>query len=104
MVFIDGIESVVSEGIDRKRFIRDSKKCGTMLNATHKDRNEQADLLRKEVMTSYEGIQFLERINSSKRGAMRLSRKYSETELLMNRCRDLNDVRTGPPIFCSPSK
>jgi hypothetical protein len=46
------IDNVFSEGIDCKRDINGVK----MLNITEKERNEQADLRRKEVMTSIDEI------------------------------------------------
>ena len=56
MIVIDIIDNVLSEGIDCKRFIKLSKYGGKMLKTTDKERNEQADLLRKEVMTSIDGL------------------------------------------------
>ena len=50
-VVIDSNDNVVSEGIDCTRFIKNSKYCGMMLKIIDKE-CEQADLLRKEAMTS----------------------------------------------------
>ena len=50
---VDIIDNVFSEGIDYKRFIRPSMYGETVpnLKIIEKERNEQPDLLRKEVMT-----------------------------------------------------
>jgi hypothetical protein len=56
VVVIDIIDNVFSEGIDCKSFIKPSKYGGKMLKTIEKERNEQADLLRKEVMTSIDGL------------------------------------------------
>ena len=42
--------------IDRKKFVNLSKCGGKLRKAIEKERNEQADLLRKEVMTSIDGL------------------------------------------------
>ena len=55
-VVIDIID-VFSEGIDCKRPIRPSKYGGKVQKVMEKERNEQADLLRKEVMTSIDGLE-----------------------------------------------
>jgi hypothetical protein len=50
---VDIIDNVFSEGIDSKRFIKSEYRAsGEMLKITVKERNEQADLLKKEVTTS----------------------------------------------------
>jgi hypothetical protein len=53
---IDRNDNEFSEGIDRRRLIKRSKYGEEMAKIIEKERNEQADLLKKEVMTSIDGL------------------------------------------------
>ena len=65
-----------------------------MRKVTVKERNGQADLLKKEEIASHE--KNLGGLNSSKCGAMILLINPS-TKLAVSICRDLRGVRTGVP-------
>jgi hypothetical protein len=53
---IDIIDNVFSEGIDCRRLMKPVKYGGEVLMIIRRERNEQADLLRKEVMVSIDRV------------------------------------------------